>query len=207
MGRKQKYNLNKEYFKNIDSEDKAYLLGLLYADGTMVRTKCGHQISISLQELDKGLLENIRDIVVPNKPLTYIKPQANRYSVNGQYRLVFSSKEMCDDLERLGFSNKASMPEIGSNLIPHFIRGYFDGDGCISISSRGDCEFYIMAEMGLLSSFKEFIPVNFSDPRHVKANMFKIRKSGRDNLNKIFKYLYTDASIFLERKYKKFGRL
>lgn len=207
MGRKQKYNINKEYFKNIDSEEKAYILGLLYADGTMVRSRCGHQISLTLQEADRDILDKISDLIAPDKPLLYIAPRSDRYSSNGQYRFNISSKDMCDDLEFIGFNNKSSMPMINEDLIPHFIRGYFDGDGCISISSRGDCEFFIMAEEGMLNSFKELIPLEFPDPKHVKSNMFKIRKSGKNNLNIIFEYLYTDASIFLNRKFEKFGRL
>ena len=51
---KRKYNLDEHYFDKIDTPNKAYILGLLFADGNNSLVKS--TIRISLQESDKDIL-------------------------------------------------------------------------------------------------------------------------------------------------------
>ena len=68
-----KYTFNKDYFERIDSKDKAYFLGLLYADGcnSISATKQHHTIVLNLQEKDKDILDIFNKYINSNKPLTY----------------------------------------------------------------------------------------------------------------------------------------
>ena len=79
----RKYNLNEHYFDIIDTKDKAYILGFLYADGCIGRYgkyNDSYNIILSLVETDKKILEDINIYLNNEKPLSYIPPRNNRYS-------------------------------------------------------------------------------------------------------------------------------
>lgn len=88
----KKYTFNKNYFEKIDSEDKAYFLGLLYADGcnSTSATQNHASIVLNLQEGDKEILEKFMKYINSNKPLLYRPKQENH---NPQYRFVINSKK------------------------------------------------------------------------------------------------------------------
>ena len=123
-------NFDKNYFKCIDDERKAYILGFFYADGY----NSNRQISFDQLDQDKDILEQIKlAFNSDNDIFSYEK-------TNGKImrRLTFSSVDLCKQLSELGgiknksltlkFPDNSIIPEY---LIHHFIRGYFDGDGCI----------------------------------------------------------------------------
>jgi hypothetical protein len=135
-------NLNHNYFDQIDTEDKAYFLGLLFADGNnYVKSKNRkyYTISIVLQERDKKILEKMRDTIAPGYNLYFYKPK-NKNCQN-TYKLSIRNKHLSDQLSSLGCVPAKSLilkfPNHNifknKNLIKHFIRGYFDGDGCLGI--------------------------------------------------------------------------
>ena len=87
-----KYTFNKDYFERIDSKDKAYFLGFLYADGCNSISTTQHHCTIilNLQEKDKDILDIFNKYINSNKPLTY-RPKWGNHSV--QYALVIHSKK------------------------------------------------------------------------------------------------------------------
>ena len=138
---KRHYILNEYYFDNIDTPNKAYILGLLYADGCNSIQKS--TVSMSLEEGDKEILEKIRIEVGSGRELEYIdysNKHDGGYTYKNQYRLLFFSNHMCKSLENHGMIPNKSLllefPEIDKDLIRHFIRGYYDGDGSVSQGKR-----------------------------------------------------------------------
>ena len=131
----------------------------------------------------------------------YITHGNSRYSKNGQCVLSITSKQIYQDLLSLGMDKKMHIPKMSQELIPHFIRGYFDGDGCVSVSKRNDIEMKILGTESFLNELNQYI--NFSQSRY-KRNIYEIRKGGINNALSFYKYIYKDASIYLERKYYKF---
>lgn len=132
----KKHNLNESFFEKIDSEEKAYFLGLMYSDGYIFSSKHTKGLGIQLQEPDKELLIKFNQCLKSNYPLMVVK----RLDENHQncIRLYGYSKKIAEDLTKQGcFENKTkklqfpSCNQVPSNLIHHFIRGYFDGDGCV----------------------------------------------------------------------------
>lgn len=138
----RKYPLKEDFFDNIDTEEKAYVLGLLYADGNNNEER--NSISLGLKETDKEILEKITALIQPTKPLQYVDVSCSRKkegfeNSQNQCRMVIASKHISHRLVKLGcgkakthiltFPTKEQVP---SHLIRHFIRGYFDGDGSIS---------------------------------------------------------------------------
>ena len=67
---KRKYPIQEDFFDVIDTEEKAYVLGLLYADGYNNTDR--NSVSLSLKESDKEILEKVTSLIQPTKPLSYL---------------------------------------------------------------------------------------------------------------------------------------
>jgi intein-encoded DNA endonuclease-like protein len=129
-----KYKINKEYFSKIDSEDKAYFLGFLYADGSMNEKR--HSLNIIIQEDDKEVLEKFIKCIGEDRPICYLKNRLRRPNEKNHVQLSIANTYLYKQLIDLGCRPKKSFtlefPNIPKEFERHFIRGYFDGDGCWS---------------------------------------------------------------------------
>jgi hypothetical protein len=117
---------NKDFFKTW-STDMAYILGFMYADGNLVKTKRGNHY-VAIYTADEPLL------VAMAKCMQSEHKIAERKSETGaNYRIQIGSKEWFEDLGKLGlFPDKTSrmrLPETPEKYFGDFVRGYFDGDG------------------------------------------------------------------------------
>lgn len=110
----------------------AYVLGFFTADGNMVKNKRGAHF-IEFQITDKELLEKIRKLLNSNHKIT-ARRRSNRQKIS--YRLQIGSKMIFNDLLKLGLTPKKSktlkLPYMPEKYFCHFVRGYFDGDGCVT---------------------------------------------------------------------------
>ena len=96
------------------------------------------------------------------------------------------------------------------DLIPHFIRGYFDGDGCVIVCKYLQNKSDLTLRSGICSGSKIFLeklltylPVN-NKTIFCRKNLFEFRLSVNDSIN-FAKYMYKNSTIFLQRKYDKFN--
>lgn len=134
-----KYKVNHGYFDKIDTEYKAYILGFIYADGSIIQPKGKRQMNlrIAIQEEDGYILEKFAkeaaggQIKIMNPPAIQSKGWKKRCIVS-----VVSDK-LCSRLIELGCKIRKSeigmdFPLLESHLYRHFIRGFLDGDGCIN---------------------------------------------------------------------------
>lgn len=219
-----KYSLNNDYFSIIDSEDKAYFLGLFTADGCV-----GKKLNtIALQKEDEYILKKFNFFINSNRPLKNINPQCK--NCKPQVRLEINSFKIKTDFIKLGVipnkSHKTYFPEIPEHLWSHFIRGVFDGDGCISysyskfktkngINKYKSMRFKIIGNINLIQKIQEILIEKckisknnlYIDGKHYKIkkeNIVSVIYEGNLQVNKIYTYLYKDATIFLTRKYEKF---
>lgn len=117
---------DKDFFKKW-SHDMAYILGFIYADGNIVKTKRGTHF-IAIYTADEELLKHIRIIFSSEHTIS------KRSSITGEvFRLQIGSKEWFTDLGKIGLvPNKTSrmrLPDISNKYFGDFVRGYFDGDG------------------------------------------------------------------------------
>jgi hypothetical protein len=123
-----------DYFAQIDSPIKAYVLGVLAADGNVLPKH--HRITLELSARDADLLETVRDELVPGGAIVTRHRNGYDYQV-----LAFVSRNMVNDLEALGVtavkSRTITWPErLPSSFAREFILGYFDGDGFITYHER-----------------------------------------------------------------------
>lgn len=226
--RKNRYTLNEDYFKEIDNEDKAYILGFIYADGYVGDDKFNNLV-IAVSEKDKCILEKIKDKISFTGSIRTICNVEGCYK-NSKPKVVlnFSSKELTSDLRKLGlYPNKSTtmkkLPKIREDLYRHFIRGYFDGDGTIAFSKKtsyhtlktGVTKKYIYDSVvwnvigtnEFLDDMRRYLPVSVIDSKCNVEGMKYLRTDSRQALVSIYDFMYKDSSIYLERKYEKFSRM
>lgn len=218
----RKYTINQSFFDNIDTEEKAYFLGFLYADGTHSPKR--NAITLCLSEIDKEILEKLSYIIGSNKPLRYVIRDQVDYIKNklikrkNQYCMSIHNEHISKRLLELGcHSNKTHtllFPEwLRPDLYHHFIRGYFDGDGSISFTGNS----YIIPQLNIVSTnefltsveniFFEKASINKRKNFDTSANYDNVaylHYGGRKVILRIKDFLYKDATIFLKRKKDKF---
>ncbi len=192
------------YFKDIDTESKSYILGFLCADGSIYEKT--NKISFCINTKDKIILEYVRKELNLNHKISdrivYDKRTNKSYK---QTTLQFSSKQIKNDLCNMGVCHDKSIilkfPKIPSNHIPHFIRGYFDGDGSITnkkCSVIGTKDFLLC----WVNYFKQF-GILWKNMQEVGGNQYKIYLQKTDDVILFSDIIYKDANIFLRRKYNK----
>lgn len=217
----RKHHFNEHYFETIDTEDKAYWLGFLFADGNVSfgKDKYGKRkgctIEITLAEKDKNHLYKLLTCLNSDKnyPLEkrIVKNNNKEYVA---YRLCLNSVVMGNDLESKGCVPNKSLilkrPIIKSELNRHFIRGYFDGDGCVHINEElNNTTYAVLGTQDMLAFIKEESGISSKITiRQVKRNeeyksFYEIRIGGINSKILFHNYIYKDAKIYLERKYIK----
>jgi intein/homing endonuclease len=219
----KKYKINENYFDIIDNEHKAYTLGFLYADGYNNEKK--NIVKISLQENDIDILNKIKEPICPDKPLRYYiyKNNINR---KPQYSFVIDNSHISKKLSKLGVVQaktfKIDFPNyLDDRLIKHFIRGYFDGDGCITCSSPkkypNKFNYYIsfVSTDNFIKKLQKYfktkmnISIKKTQTRYTERNnnIRTITISGNLQVEKVLNHLYDNSTIFLQRKYDKYLEL
>ena len=93
----KKYNYNENFFEEINTPEKAYFLGLLYADGTNVQLPTTKTMSITLQEQDVSILERFKKALNSEYPLLFLERQNTNFNY---YRLYVYGNKICDDLTK-----------------------------------------------------------------------------------------------------------
>ena len=216
----KKYEIKENYFDVIDTEDKAYWLGFLYADGYNFEKK--HEVKLRLHIKDEEILIKFRNVLFPNKdrPLYYGE------SKNGKTKwceLNISNKHISDSLSEKGCVQaktfKLSFPDfLKKDLYNHFIRGLFDGDGsiCCSTLKTGEHKtmFSIIGYRSFISQINEIISNSCGlnknkliDYKGKDERIATLAFTGCRQCIKIRDYLYKDATIYLQRKYLAFFKL
>lgn len=211
QGANRKHDLNFSYFKKIDSEEKAYILGLLYADGCNMKTG----FNITLQEGDKDILEKVKHAIGYESELS-LKIR-NEKNWKNCLSLTIYSVEIAKDLVQLGCPPNKSLilkfpteGQVPRYLWKPFIRGYFDGDGSIFYSKNWYACFCGTKEfLGSIQDFLytelDFIPVKLLKCKPDNScNNYQFRVGGNKKALTFFNWLYNDSSIYLERKFKKY---
>lgn len=207
------YKINKEYFDSIDTPNKAYILGFFYADGCNFPPK--GTVSMSLQETDKEILEKIRLEIESEKPLEYLdysSKNTNGYHYQNQYRLLLFSSHMSTSLSSLGMTQNKSLsltfPNfLNEELISHFIRGYFDGDGCVHFAQNGNCIINMTSTESFCKTIQDYvfeklnIHASISDASCHNGVTKVLQISGKNQVKTFLDFIYDDAELYLERKY------
>lgn len=213
----RKYTLDENYFDTLDTQEKAYFLGFLMADG--YNNEKRGVIEVSCSEKDKEILEKLSGLIKSSKPIRFVESKGIK-----SYRIDLCSKRLSQKLVELGCMQnktfKIKFPELKENLIRHFIRGYFDGDGCISYTyAKRDNVFKnslnsvitIVSTEPFCLSLKQYIKDELQVNstllcRHPENNNNNrtLQVSGSSQVLKLMRWMYDSSTMYLNRKMEKF---
>jgi hypothetical protein len=200
-----KYTLDRDFFAKIDTEEKAYALGLIASDGWVARS--GKQVSLALQVRDRHILYDLRR-ALKSDARVFDKARGGFAGSGPRKQITFDSKKLVADLARWGVIPGKSVtlryPRIPKHLECHFARGLFDGDGHIRAHPKK--LFYFLGTSDLIDGLRKSII------RHTGAALAKYeavgcwRISGYGGSVAVLRWMYEDATICLRRKHRVFLR-
>lgn len=215
---------NEQAFDIIDTEEKAYWLGFLYADGSL--SSSNNTVELQLSIKDKEHLRKFSRFMKYNGE---IRTKANKKDKNENIyyescRVSFSNKHLWNSLNTKGCTPRKSLtlkfPDESifkdKSLIRHFIRGYFDGDGSLGIYDNkvdshvyhNHCSMYFLGTKDMLTHIAEYIKI----PKEIhvrsacpktKNDIYILQYSTKEAFIAAF-YMYYNANVYLDRKYVKY---
>lgn len=206
----KKIQFDETVFDVIDTEEKAYWLGFFSADGYICSRD--NTIGIALAAKDKLHVQKFATFLgCPEN----VKFKKNVY--DGAYYCQVGNKHLKDTLCSYGFTSTKSydlkFPDMSiftnPDLIRHYLRGNFDGDGCISFSRhlrKRTNDYYCVKSINFIGTnafirgVQEFFSLcNSTIYRDRNHECFVLRT--QKHAQKILDYLYKDSHIYLSRKY------
>lgn len=217
VNRQNEVRIDETVFDAIDTEEKAYWLGFLYADGNIGSNE--HKLEMNLQASDWEHMKKFQDFLKYKKDDVRIRPS---YGKGGPIcRFSIRNKHIWNALNTKGCVPKKTLilqfpsQELFSSpdLIRHFMRGYVDGDGCLGIypDSDGtlDTILTVAGMRGFLEKFADVLgePKTIYNQKNSKAAQLQY---GYKKARRVARFLYEGATIYLQRKfdiYKKFCQL
>lgn len=214
------------FFENITTELQAYMLGLALSDGSVNEKRKTFTLGVSVK--DEELINLFKDQICPEAYIRYMKRDnlTGRGGVsindNGSVFISITSAKMFKDLAKYNVvPNKTNkdldLPDLGEKLNRHLLRGFFDGDGCIT--------GWVSKEKGKVDRFrysfdisskgknqlKTIVRILRDNDIHVNINyisrddMYRIKTSNKKEISKLFDFLYSDSNFYLSRKFNKFN--
>jgi intein/homing endonuclease len=192
-------------FNIIDSELKAYTLGLWFADGCIIDSG---SIQITLKDDD-----DIIDKIANEFPFFNINTNGNALVLRKQDTLLAEDFKLHGALPRKSYENREllNVPKIKEELIHHFIRGFFDGDGSVFIQKVNNIKLeigcagfnFISQILKILYDNGIFLYMRCDPPLEInvrKQNYYIIYSSSYVISKKFAEFIYKDATIFMNRK-------
>ena len=196
-----RYNINEDYFENINTEGKAYFLGLMYSDGSVSK----NQFYIKLK--DEDVIQQFKQELKTEAPIRRIEFPWSAYI------LEVSCQKLCNHLIKQGcVPNKTrviQVPKLREDLYRHFIRGFFDGDGCLQLQDKiYHCRFDLTsASLQFLEQIRPIITAkaitNGGLNKESKYDVWHLSYSGHQVIQ-IMNWLYEDSHFYMKRKYDKY---
>lgn len=213
--------LDESYFTVIDDERKAYWLGFLMADGfvSVCRHRAGIFYALGLK-LAASDIEHLERFKKDLKTTADIVVFTTNYHPVGkkQARIQVYSKQLIEDLITHGCTPRKSLTlrfptTVPEDMVQHFMRGYFDGDGSISFDkSTNSWYFGVEGTREFLSTYQDFLIKNcdVSPTKLVRGHgrqLFSLRYAGNRQVKSILDWLYSEATVYLQRKFDRYKQV
>ena len=216
------YHHQEDFFERIDNEQKAYWLGFMFADGYISNneTRYGQdQFGLSVALEDVEILYSFKEALSANNPVHQY--ERNEHA-KGQplCRLQLTSQKTVDDLILHGCVKQKSHilqppQDVPDNLIPHFIRGFFDGDGSItkSINQRYKITNGYVYSINITTTqeMAKWLQSYFDMGSVIKENRhdftYYYSLGGHRQVIQFYHILYDNATVYMQRKYLRFQEL
>lgn len=207
--------INHDFFKAW-SASMAYVLGYAFADGTLINSKPSRTCYLRFHSIDRDLLEQINNAMdhcgkIFQRNPQVIKKGSKHYRSKTCYYISIGSRELFSDVTKLGLAPRKSLdlafPHVPQEHLCYFIRGYFDGDGCVNIR-RDNKRLHVVFTSGskaFLSTLSErlagVLPIGKKNVVN-STKSYQLRYSTREAV-KVLAFLYKDPLKYpyLKRKY------
>ena len=199
----RKYTLNHEYFDDISTPEQAYWLGFLAADGAVLDGYGTYAVRLELAKKDAEHVHLFARAMGADTP-----PRSS--GEKGTVYVALNSRYLVESLGRIGIGPRKSAtvePWDGpADLMPHYWRGLFDGDGCIGRHSKQRPHSWMLTQVGsraCVVGFAEWaksICGTRATPVHVKGGCWSVAIGGSYTPQKLATALFGDAPVALPRK-------
>ncbi len=205
--------VDEDYFKVIDTEDKAYFLGFIMADGSMYKKPNGdYQFSFKIKSTDADIVYKFADSIQFDKDKIKIRSRYRKDTLTTGIEIRIFNQVFCNHLLNLGIvprkSGKETFPKLHEELKRHFIRGFLDGDGSIlyyeHINSKAVqfCSLSLSILSDIIDYFKSFeIEFKLYSQKTKNYMLYNIKLTKLNEIKKVIHILYDDSSMYLKRKY------
>jgi len=210
-GPKRKYSLNEAFFENIDTEEKAYWLGFIYADGCI----SNNRLQFDLSWKDNDHLAKLACSLGTDTPVKFKKRENHEKAF---FRVV--SRKLINDLKRLGLTERKSFtikfPSedlVAKEYQHHFIRGYVDGDGSFIVRPRKDrpsnsYTFKVIGSTAFIQALQNIMidqglsktKLEIYKSDDISKTIATMTYCGRLSVAKVFNFLYGNETMCLSRK-------
>jgi len=213
MGTKVNF-INDNIFNEINSEKTAYWLGFLYADGYLRKYKYSYEIKLKLA------IKDLQHLYKFKKFLSFSGKVFKTVGNNNNNELAeirFYSENIFNNLCKFGCIPRKSLTikfplYLPTCLMNHFIRGYFDGDGCVTQSKDSVRISFVSGSYEFINEFQKYLIENL-DLKNNKiyksdiGNYYTLSWSNKENIIDFYNFIYKNSTIFLERKRIKFDNI
>lgn len=221
---------NDNFFKEIDSEEKAYLLGFFVADGSIcmnARCKNSYKFGITLSESDQYVVQWYHDFICPDRAITHYQSTNGAKNRKPVYAVSWTSNIMKEYMENKYkiVPNKTydldfvfPFEHIPEEFQWDYIRGFFDGDGQISYSEKTRQSTFAlystskpyMEQLGNMFEQKFGVEKRIEGTIKTKMELFCLRFSAhykrKEFFLELYKTFYKNKKYFLVRKEEKFRK-
>lgn len=205
---------NQHVFDTILDDETAYWLGFIFADGYISSTRYCFELSVSIK--DKNHLDRFNSFMGYLGDNVKVSSSKFNEKVFTRCRWSVTNKHLWNVLNNYGCvprkSTSLKFPTaIPKEFIPAFIRGYFDGDGCITGTTKS-VNTTILGTEEFLKSIAEYLTIldsNFTyniltDSRMKYTKVLRIYKR---SIKSFFDIIYRGCTICLTRKHNRFIEL
>lgn len=205
IGSARIYTVNENFFDDLSKEEAAYVLGFVYADGSVNRTT----LTIGLSKKDLSHLKTIRGIMGCNIPIDHYLVKTPQKKMKPAIRLAIHSKSITTKLTSFGITKgrgnfNLTLSELPQSSYRHFIRGMVDGDGCIDTYKRNNARIRILGQLDILSWIRDIFHSELGTRKdqniRQRTGICSLSYGGAAQAREIITWLYSDTDLYLPRK-------
>ncbi len=205
-----------DFFETIDTEEKAYWFGFIYADGCIHNNS---QLTVEISKKDEDMLDIFKESIKSNIGVKYRSRTNKSGSVTEMCSVTLSSRKLCSDLSKKGcvqnktYDGKIKIEFSDLNLKSAFLRGYIDGDGYISklehkthiikiVVKNHNVANYLFKSIMELTNFS-VIPL-FKYEYDSIGGAYRISIQNKKDFFTFLDLIYENSHIHMNRKYERY---